>query len=191
MVTNLVSEGAVIKAAAESAAGAVFATLDQNSVVFAAPLLFDAAQPKFKWQSRVLALNMVGRFATLAPGQAVRALPQLIPGLSAFMGDARKEVSVAAEEALLAVCSVNDNRDIQPFIPVLVSCIARPEEVSECVYKLSSTTFVQAVTPPTLAIISPVLERGLKERTLAVKRKVCFPRPFGSLASHSPTPAHR
>ena len=57
--------------------------------------------------------------------------------------------------------AVVGNKDIEPFIPTLVSCIARPDEVSECVYKLSATTFVQAVEPPTLAIMEPVLERGL------------------------------
>ncbi len=44
--------------------------------------------------------------------------------------------------------------------------------MSECVYKLSATTFVQAVEPPTLAIMVPVLERGLKERG-AQTRRLC------------------
>ena len=30
-----------------------------------------------------------------------------------------------------------------PFIPALISCIARPAEVPDCVHKLSATTFVQ------------------------------------------------
>ena len=41
------------------------------------------------------------------------------------------------------VCQVVGNRDIEPFIPVLVSCIARPAEVPDCVHKLGATTFVQ------------------------------------------------
>ncbi len=41
------------------------------------------------------------------------------------------------------VCASVGNRDIDPFIPVLISCIARPVEVPDCVHKLSATTFVQ------------------------------------------------
>jgi len=69
------------------------------------------------------------------------------------------------------VCAVVGNRDIEPFIPSMVSCIARPTEVPECVHKLGATTFVQSVEAPALSIMTPLLIRGLKERATAVKRK--------------------
>ena len=47
--------------------------------------------------------------------------------------------------ALSTVCNTVDNMDIEKFIPALVSCIARPSEVPDCVHKLAATTFVQAV----------------------------------------------
>ena len=49
----------------------------------------------------------------------------------------------AATACLTETCSVNGNRDIEKFVPALVSCIANPAEVPECVNKLSATTFVQ------------------------------------------------
>jgi hypothetical protein len=60
------------------------------------------------------------------------------------------------------VCAVVGNRDIEPFIPVLVSCIARPAEVPDCVHKLGATTFVQvggahALTHLTLCSAAPSL----------------------------------
>ncbi len=51
---------------------------------------------------------------------------------------------VAAGKVMGEACGVVGNRDIEPFIPVLVSSIARPAEVPDCVHKLSATTFVQA-----------------------------------------------
>ena len=39
-------------------------------------------------------------------------------------------------------------------------------------HKLAATTFVQAVESPTLAIVVPLLLRGLRERVTAVRRKV-------------------
>ena len=69
------------------------------------------------------------------------------------------------------VCNVIDNMDIVPFLPALISCIARPEEVPECVFKLASTTFVTQVEAPTLAIMVPLLVRGLAERKPAILRQ--------------------
>jgi elongation factor 3 len=75
---------------------------------------------------------------------------------------------------MTACCNCVGNKDIERFIPVLVSCVARPDEVPETVHALSATTFVQAVEPPTLALVVPVLARGLRERLTAVKRKAAI-----------------
>lgn len=80
-------------------------------------------------------------------------------------------LQTAGTKTMKAVCGVVGNRDIEPFIPVLVSCIARPSEVPECVHKLGATTFVQSVEAPALSIMVPLLIRGLRERATAVKRK--------------------
>ena len=64
-----------------------------------------------------------------------------------------------------------DNLDVVPFLPALISCIAHPEEVPECVFKLAATTFVQQVEAPTLSIMVPLLVRGLAERKPAVLRQ--------------------
>ena len=98
-------------------------------------------------------------------------LPEIVPVMTEVMADVRKEVTVAAERALADCCGAIGNRDIEPFIPTLVSCMARPAEVSETVEKLAATTFVQSVEPPALALMVPVLARGLAERANAVKRK--------------------
>jgi hypothetical protein len=42
-----------------------------------------------------------------------------------------------------AAFKLNGNRDIEPCVPALLSCIARPNEVGSAVTKLSATTFVQ------------------------------------------------
>ena len=72
---------------------------------------------------------------------------------------------------MLKACGSLNNKDIAPFVPVLVSCLARPAEVPDCVHKLAATTFVQAVEAPELSIMVPLLVRGLRERVTAIKRK--------------------
>lgn len=158
--------------AADASLKAFFSTVSPFSARVAFnPLLVESLNSKKKWQTRVGALNLFPVMATVAPLQTQKALIDIIPVLTDCMGDSRAEIRAAAEKALFAVCQCVGNRDIEAFIPVLVSCVARPEEVPECVHTLSATTFVQAVEPPTLALLVPVLARGLKERATAVKRK--------------------
>lgn len=52
-------------------------------------------------------------------------------------------VQKAAMASMLRACGSLNNRDIAPFVPVLVSCLAKPSEVPDCVHKLAATTFVQ------------------------------------------------
>ena len=73
-------------------------------------------------------------------------------------------------QVMFAVASVVGNRDIEPFIPALISAISRPSEIPECVHRLSATTFVQQVDAATLAVIVPVLTLGLREPAAAIKR---------------------
>lgn len=44
---------------------------------------------------------------------------------------------------MLAACGTAGNRDLEPHIDALVSCIANPGEVPAVIGKLSATTFVQ------------------------------------------------
>lgn len=59
------------------------------------------------------------------------------------------------------------NNDIQPFVPRLVECMAKPAKLHDCIHGLAATTFVQAVEGPHLAIIVPLLNRGLQDRVQA------------------------
>ena len=43
----------------------------------------------------------------------------------------------------------------------------------ETIFKLASTTFVQAITSAALAVIAPLLVRGFNEREIRVKRRTC------------------
>lgn len=135
------------------------------------PILFEKLSSKEKWQIRVTSLHLIQHLAQIAPVQIAACLPELIPVLAEQAADARKEITSAAEETLKTVCQTMGNKDLEPFIPVLVSCIARPNELGDCMYKLSATTFVQVVEPPTLAILVPLLERGLRSQQSAIRRQ--------------------
>ena len=98
-------------------------------------------------------------------------LQAIIPALANVVADARKELAKRGEEVLDICVHTCTNKDISPFLSVLVNCLAHPEQIGECVHKLSGTTFVQAVETPTIAIVLPILKRGLNERQIATVRR--------------------
>ncbi len=135
------------------------------------PILFEKMSSKEKWQTRLLSLQLVSMLAKSNPKEISACLPMIIPPVVTQANDARKDLSSQAEQTLLDVCSCMGNKDLEPLLSVLVSCLARPSELNECVYKLSATTFVQAVEEPTLAVLVPILERGLRSSTSATRRQ--------------------
>ena len=135
------------------------------------PILFEKMSSKEKWQTRLLSLQLVSMLTVSNPLQIAACLPEIVPQIVTQANDARKDISTQAEKTLLDTCKCIGNKDIEPLLPILVSCLARPSELNECIYKLSATTFVQAVEQPTLAVLVPLLERGLRSTASTTRRQ--------------------
>lgn len=160
-----------VRATAEEAADSIFKLPGRFSVVVLVPILLAQLTNEKKWQTKVGALRYLGRLSEHSASQVAESLPLIIPAVSTCMWDTKPEVREKAKETLTITTSTIDNVDIIPFLPSLVSCIATPEEVPECVYKLAATTFVTEVKAPTLSIMVPLLTRGLSERKTAILRQ--------------------
>lgn len=166
-------KGDVVRAAAENAASALFAIVPPEATPEVLEILYTVLQNNsVKWQAKIGALKLVSRLAE-GPSreQVAEQLVELIPNLTNAMHETKAEVSKQAIKTATKVCGVIDNRDILPFIPDLVGCMARPDSVPECIKKLSSTTFVAEVTGPALAVMVPLLARALGERSQTVQRQ--------------------
>lgn len=135
------------------------------------PHLLGALSADKAWQGKVAVLNAMISFAKTAPLYVNQALPEVIPEISQCMWDSKSEVQKAAKNALTAVCNTVTNPDLLPFIPQLVQAIEQPSEVPETIYKLAATTFVTTVEAPSLAIMAPILHRGLSESAQAILRQ--------------------
>merc|ERR1712193_63879 len=116
-------------------------------------------------------LDCIETLVETAPTQLSFLVPTLIPIVSESMWDTKPEVKKKAYGTMEKICKLIENKDIEKFIPELIKCIAKPENVPETVHLLGATTFVTDVHEPTLAIMVPLLERGLVERETAIKRK--------------------
>ncbi|KAF2821130.1 ARM repeat-containing protein [Ophiobolus disseminans] len=160
-----------VKVAAQTAAESIVAAVNPNAVKAVIPHIIKSLETAQKWPEKMTDLKCIEILTTSAPAQMAFRVPDLIPVISGAMWDTKGEVKKAAYTTMEKLCSLISNKDIERFIPELIKCIAKPENVPETVHLLGATTFVTDVHEPTLAIMVPLLERGLVERETAIKRK--------------------
>ena len=162
---------APVKTAAQAAALAIAKAINPNAVKAALPAINRSITSAQKWPEKMTGLQCIEQFVESAPTQLAFLVPDLIPVVSEAMWDTKPEVKKAAYGTMEKVCNLIVNKDIDRFIPELIKCIAKPENVPETVHLLGATTFVTDVHEPTLAIMVPLLDRGLADRETAIKRK--------------------
>ncbi|KAF8943561.1 translational elongation factor EF-1 alpha [Haplosporangium gracile] len=161
---------ATVRDAADSASKAIMALPSRYAVKLLLPVLFDTIE-NGKWQSQCGSLKILSGLSKTSPKQISNSLSEIVPILSASMWSTRPEVQEEATKTTTACFDVVGNPDLTKSIPFLVGCIKNPEEAPECIHQLASTTFVTTVEAPTLAIMNPLLIRGLAERSPAIQRQ--------------------
>ena len=160
-----------VKVAAQDAALAITKATNANAVKALIPHFVHSIRNAQKWPEKMTDLECIEALSETSPAQTAFRVPDLIPIVSEAMWDTKSEVKKKAYTTMEKVCQLISNKDIERFIPELIKCIAKPENVPETIHLLGATTFVTDVHEPTLAIMVPLLERGLKERETPIKRK--------------------
>ncbi|KAI2464272.1 armadillo-type protein [Annulohypoxylon bovei var. microspora] len=160
-----------VKNAGIAATVAIVEGINPNAVKAILPAIVKSILEAQKWPEKITALECIDILVRIAPAQLAYRVPELIPVVSESMWDTKKEVKERAYKTMEKICELIVNKDIERFIPELIKCIAKPENVPETVHLLGATTFVTEVQEPTLALMVPLLDRGLAERDTAIKRK--------------------
>ncbi len=99
-------------------------------------------------------------------------LQEIIPVVSNQMISNKIEISKKSKELMLLICKTSGNKDIEPFIEDIIKSVVSPEEVIKCINGLASTVFIQKVETSALAVIEPLLVRGLREKKISILRKI-------------------
>ncbi|ROW00992.1 hypothetical protein VSDG_02726 [Cytospora chrysosperma] len=160
-----------VKTAAFGAGMAIAEAINPNAIKNIVGPLNESLRNAQKWQEKMLVLDILDKLVETCPIQTTFRVVDLLPVISEAMWDTKKEVKERAYKAMEQLCTLISNKDIERFIPELIKCIAKPENVPETVHLLGATTFVTQVEQPTLALMVPLLDRGLAERETAIKRK--------------------
>jgi hypothetical protein len=168
------SSSSFVRDAAEDTTTSIIRSANANvfsSLVF--PILFEALQSP-EWRVKAIAMHKMSESAELHPRHVSRLLPKIVPVVTSQVWDTKPQVTKAAKEALLVCCATNINPDVAPAIPAIVDAICKPNETMRAIDELKATTFVASVDSSTLAILCPILSRGLKEKMAINKRSCCI-----------------
>jgi elongation factor 3 len=165
------AKNADVRKASEEAAFAICETINPFAIKSLLPQIFANLPVEVKWQIRERTLKLIPIFKEKAPKQLGDALPEVIPEVTACMWDTKKQVKTAATNAMNAALDVIGNRDIEHMTAQILVAITTPKEVPEIMHKMAGVTFVQSVESPALAMVVPLLLRGLREKTIATKRQ--------------------
>ena len=160
-----------VKKAASETAMAICENITPFAIKSLLPGIFANLPVEKKWQVRELALKCIPIFGKIAPKQLGNALPEIVPEVTACMWDTKKQVKSASTEAMKAACDVIGNKDIEHMTDKIITAITKPKEVPEIMHEMAGVTFVQSVESPALAMVVPLLLRGLREKATSTKRQ--------------------
>lgn len=162
-----------IAAAACATVEAVFANLNRYAVRYVMPTLIASLGNKIKPEEKLCSLKMMAYCATTFPQETTWCLVDALPPALELMTDIKKDIQAAALDTCTKLSSISGNKDVEPFVPEMMSAIMKPTTIGGVVEKLASVIFVQAVETPALAVAIPVIFRGLKDKKEPTKRKAC------------------
>jgi hypothetical protein len=159
-----------VREATQEATRVVMAHVTAQGVKMMLPYILKALDDD-QWRTKVESIGMLGSMAFCAPRQLCAFLPTIVPRLTRSLADPHPRVQEAGKKALGEIGSVIRNPEIQSLVPSLLAALTDPAaNTRDALQQLLDTSFVNSVDAPSLALIIPILKRGLHDRSPSVKR---------------------
>jgi len=151
-----------VSAAAYGALTTVSGRMDQHALPLIFPTLLQALDDR---NSRVkeTGLELIRQLSPRAPFQMGLAMPALFPKLQECVSDTHAGVVAMATKCLDEVAKVITQPETQKLMVNLKLAIMNPKNTVVCLDQLMETTFVNSVDAASLAMLVPVISRGLRE----------------------------
>ena len=160
-----------VREAADTASRVIMSQLTAQGVKLVLPSLLGGAEEK-QWRAKQGSIQLLGSMAYCAPKQLGSCLPQIVPVLGEALADPHPKVSAAAKDAMDEVGAVIKNPEVAKLVPTLMAALADPNKHNKkALDTLLSTIFVNTVDSASLALIIPVVHRGLRDRSGDVKKR--------------------
>lgn len=121
---------------------------------------------------RVAPLNFIGYVASCSPKQLAATLPRVMKHIIPCLFEVNSTVSNAAFVALRRVAGVVSNPEIQEQVESILKAMRNPStETETALDALLYTRFANVVDPASLALIVPVVSRGLSGQIKQTRSK--------------------
>ncbi|XP_073102669.1 protein ILITYHIA [Elaeis guineensis] len=160
-----------VREAAECAARAMMSQLTGHGVKLILPSLLKGLEDK-AWRTKQSSVQLLGAMAYCAPQQLSQCLPKIVPKLTEVLTDTHPKVQAAGQTALQQVGSVIKNPEISSIVPTLLMGLTDPNEYTKhSLDILLQTTFINSIDAPSLALLVPIVHRGLRERSADTKKR--------------------
>uniref|UniRef100_A0A0D9VYB3 TOG domain-containing protein n=1 Tax=Leersia perrieri TaxID=77586 RepID=A0A0D9VYB3_9ORYZ len=160
-----------VRESAECAARAMMSQLTGHGVKLVLPSLLKGLEDK-AWRTKQSSVQLLGAMAYCAPQQLSQCLPKIVPKLTEVLTDTHPKVQAAGQTALQQVGSVIKNPEISALVPILLAALTDPNNhTKHSLDILLQTTFINSIDAPSLALLVPIVHRGLRERGVDTKKK--------------------
>ncbi|KAF8161530.1 armadillo-type protein [Crassisporium funariophilum] len=169
-----------VREAAQDASRIIMGNLSGYGVKLILPTLLEGLDEK-QWRSKKGSIELLGMMAYCSPRQLSISLPIVIPRLTGVLTDSHTQVRTAANKSLKQFGEVISNPEIQNLVPVLLKALVDPSKTPNALASLLKTSFMHYIDHSSLALVVPILERGLRERGADTKKKAA--QIVGNLAS--------
>ena len=125
-----------------------------------------------QWRSKKGAVELLGSMAFLAPRQLSLSLPTIIPRLTEVLTDSHTQVRAAANASLKSFGEVVVNPEVKTMSPTLLDALVDPtRKTQRALDALLAAAFAHRLDSSSLALVVPILERAIRERSSDLKRK--------------------
>ena len=159
-----------VKEAATAAATAIMESMSPFALTGVMPALLAGLAVKAKPAQKETTLKLIAAFSAKNPQAVGFELVNLVAPVADLTCDIKKEVKAAAIECMTAIAHCTGNKDLEPFLPAVIDAAQSISSTHKCVERLAGCIFVQNVCTPALAVMMPVLFRGLNDKSEEVKR---------------------
>jgi len=159
-----------VREATQDASRVIMGKISGHCVKLILPSLLEALEDK-NWRTKTGSIEFLGTMAFCVPKQLSISLPQIIPSLCEVLSDSHMKVQEAAKNALNNFGQVIKNPEIQELVPSLIDAMINPDTKTPVALKdLLETAFVHYIDAPSLALVMPIISRGLRERNSETKK---------------------
>ena len=165
--------GESVRDAAFGAADAIMSQLSGQGVKLVLPALLKSMDESDHWRTMQGAIEVLGAMAHCAPRQLSQCLPTVVPRLCEAVQDTHPKVKAAAKASLGRIGEVIRNPEIKEISESLLNALADSSNTANALQRLMDMAFVHAVDAPSLAIIMPILQKSLRDRSTETKKSGC------------------